>query len=215
MNNIREQINDLLKQQTELQVNYKESNICIYGKYHHSLKHNDVILDGVKDIKIEMDYEYPISIPKVYILNLKEELEHVYKDNSICLATVGEILQCLIDQPSISEFLNRFLDPFIFSADWHLKYGVFPFGERKHGYEGLLSYYTEEWGLTKEQYIEMVFLIYHNKYKGHLPCFCNSGFKLRNCHGKYILPIVKNQRLRNTFLIESIMILNKDGKKYG
>lgn len=25
-------------------------------------------------------------------------------------------------------------------------------------------------------------------------------------------PIVKNQRLRNTFLIESIMILNKDGK---
>lgn len=215
MNNIREQINDLLKQQTELQVNYKESNICIYGKYHYSLKHNDVILDGVKDIKIEIDYEYPISIPKVYIFNLKEELEHVYKDNSICLATVWEILQYLIDEPSISEFLNRFLDLFIFSADWHLKYGVFPFGERKHGYEGLLSYYTEEWGLTKEQYIKMVFLIYHNKYKGHLPCFCNSGLKLRNCHGRYILPIVKNQRLRNTFLIESIMILNKDGKEYG
>ena len=56
MNNIREQINDLLKQQTELQVNYKESNICIYGKYHYSLKHNDVIFEGVKDIKIEMDY---------------------------------------------------------------------------------------------------------------------------------------------------------------
>lgn len=215
MNNIIEQINYLLKQQTELQVNYKESGICIYGKYHYSLKHNDVILDGVKDIKIEMDYEYPSSIPKVYIFNLKEKLEHVYKDSSICLATVGEILQYLIYKPSISEFLNRFLDSFIFSADWHLKYGVFPFGERKHGYEGLLSYYTEEWGLTKEQYIKMVFLIYNNKYKGHLPCFCNSGFKLRNCHGRYILPIVKNQRLRNAFLTESIMILNKDGKEYG
>lgn len=38
MNNIIEQINDLLTQQTELHVNYKESNICIYGKYSLFLK---------------------------------------------------------------------------------------------------------------------------------------------------------------------------------
>lgn len=130
MNNIIEQINDLLTQQTELHVNYKDQIYVYTENIHYSLKYNDVIFEGVKDIKIEMDYEYPSSIPKVYIFNLKEELEHVYKDNSICLATVGEILQYLIDEPSISEFLNRFLEPFIFSADWHLKYGVFPFGEK-------------------------------------------------------------------------------------
>lgn len=66
MNNIIEQINDLLTQQTELHVNYKNQ---IYTEnIHYSLKYNDVIFEVSKDIKIEMDYEYPSSIPKVYIL---------------------------------------------------------------------------------------------------------------------------------------------------
>lgn len=215
MNNIREQVNELLKKQTELRVNYQESNLFIEGKYFYSLKYQDVIFDGIKDIKIDMDYDYPSSIPKVYIFNLNEKIEHVYKDNSICLATVGEILNYLVEDPTISEFLNRFLNPFIFSVDWHFKYGIFPFGERKHGYKGLISYYTEEWGLTKKQYYDMVRLVYFNKYRGHLPCVCNSGLKLRDCHGKHMLPIVKDAKMKSSFLMESAMILFKDGEKYG
>ena len=45
-----------------------------------------------------------------------------------------------------------------------------------------------------------------------MPCICGSGKKLRNCHGKYILPITTNASYRNEFLYEASMILTEDGK---
>ena len=104
------------------------------------------------------------------------------------------------------------MNAFIYTLYWFEKYNTYPFGDRKHGYKGLLDYYLNDLNLTKEHYREIVFIIYNNKYRGHLSCICGSGKKLRNCHGKYILPIITNSSYRNEFLYEASMILTEDGK---
>ena len=58
----------------------------------------------------------------------------------------------------------------------------------------------------------MVWMILNDKYRGHTLCICKSGKKLRNCHGKYILPIIKNDLYKREFLHEAYNILIKDGK---
>lgn len=37
--------------------------------------------------------------------------------------------------------------------------------------------------------------------------------KIRDCHGKYILPIIKNERLKSLFISEAYMILNEPTKE--
>lgn len=58
----------------------------------------------------------------------------------------------------------------------------------------------------------MYFMIKRNQYIGNSKCFCFSKKKLKDCHGKYILPIMKNKLLRNEFLIEGKMIIMEDNK---
>ena len=58
----------------------------------------------------------------------------------------------------------------------------------------------------------MYFMIKRNQYKSNSKCFCFSKKKLKDCHGKYILPIMKNKILRNEFLMEGIMIITEDNK---
>ena len=57
----------------------------------------------------------------------------------------------------------------------------------------------------------MVIMIYKNQYRGHMSCICGSGKKLRDCHGKYMLPIIKNALYKQMFINEAYMILTEDG----
>ena len=43
----------------------------------------------------------------------------------------------------------------------------------------------------------MVFTIYTNKYRGHMLCICGYGKRLKECHGKYILPMASLRSKHN------------------
>ena len=49
-------------------------------------------------------------------------------------------------------------------------------------------------------------IIFHNKYRGHHLCFCNSGKKLRDCHGKLVFKIISHSTLREKFIHEFLLI---------
>ena len=58
-----------------------------------------------------------------------------------------------------------------------------PFGERKHGFEGLLESYGELIGTTEvtviSKYLEC---LSKKEIKGHWDCPCGSGKRIRDCH---------------------------------
>jgi hypothetical protein len=59
-----------------------------------------------------------------------------------------------------------------------------PFGERKHGVDGALEALRDVLGLTTDDQARTAFLMLSKPViKGHWDCPCNSGMRLRDCHG--------------------------------
>jgi hypothetical protein len=88
-------------------------------------------------------------------------------------------------QPDIANFLENFTVPFLV---WQLIYDAYhqplPWGERSHFADGIIEYYAELLGINKRKPIldSMKPLARKNIPKGHEPCPCGSGERLRNCH---------------------------------
>lgn len=206
------EVKNLLANQPGLEIVEDREKFIIQGVYKYSLDYKGRIDQGEKKIKLVIKKDFPNSIPKFYLFDYPEHIEHIYKDGNVCLATIGELIYFLNDHPSLVAFIEKFVNAFIYTLDWFAKYKTYPFGDRKHGYKGLLDYYLNDLKLAKDQYTKMVIMVYENKYRGHLSCICGSGKKLRDCHGKYMLPIIKNTSYKNEFLYEAQMILTEDGK---
>jgi hypothetical protein len=206
------EIKNLLGSQPRLKIEENKVEYIIQGEYVYSLNFNDCILQGERNIKLIVKKNFPNSIPKFYLFDYPEHIEHIYQDGNVCLATIGEMIHFLNENPSLVAFIKKFVNAFIYTLDWFEKYKTYPFGDRKHGYKGLLDYYLNDLNLTKQQYKNMTILIYEKKYRGHMPCICGSGKKLRDCHGKYMLPIIKNTLYEHEFINEALMILTEDGK---
>ncbi len=70
------------------------------------------------------------------------------------------------------------------------RYKRFPFGERRHGAEGIYDYYAEELR-TNDLNVIICFLSYlaHRRVKGHWRCSCGSGQKMRHCHYSKLLDL--------------------------
>lgn len=212
--NLYNQIDSFLKTQNKVNVIEKEQEIILEGNYNYLLESNGVIFNNIREIKIIIPKNYPLEIPKLFVKNPPKDMGHIYKDKSVCLATNGELIDFLSNKPTFKEFIDKFIEPFIFTMDWYQEYSTYPFGERKHGSEGALSYYLEEWKLSFEQYKKMVRMILKNEYNKNSLCFCDSGKKIKDCHGKKVLSIIRNEYYKKLFLKEAgEIILN--GGKYG
>ena len=209
-----DEIRILLEKQPLLDIEETEDEYILNGLYKYCLEYNSNIMQGERRVKLCIMKNFPYSIPKLYVYDCPNEMEHKYTDDNVCLATIGEILQFLTRNSSLIAFIDKFVDSFIFSLDWFEKYKTYPFGERKQGGIGLLDYYLNDLNLTIDQYKKMVVMIDNNKYRGHSKCFCGSGKKLRECHGNYILPLMKNNDFKRLFLKE-VSSICLDDEAYG
>jgi len=209
-NELQSDVESFIQLQPQFIYKKDKEGIILKGKYYYNLTYSNFYTSGEKCLKIVIPYDYPASEPMVFSEEpLPEGLSHVNCDGSFCMGTIGEISQFLVNNPSIADYLERFLNPFIYTIDWYAKYESYPFGEREHGAKGLKEYYINDWGLTEEQFRIMVYIIFNKKYRGHAKCFCGSGKKLRDCHGAKLLPIIKNELVRQRFLLEIKMIINE------
>lgn len=209
---LKAEITELLNNQPKLEIYDNDIEYILQGAYIYSLEYNDCVFQGERNIKLIVQKDFPNSIPKFYVFKYPDHIEHIYSDGNVCLATIGEMIYYLNENPTIKAFITKFIDSFLYTLDWFEKYKNYPFGDREHGYKGLLDYYLNDLKLTKGQYNRMAIMIDRNGYRGHLPCICGSGKRLRNCHGKFILPIIKNASYREAFIYEANAILTEDGK---
>lgn len=108
---------------------------------------------------------------------------HINPKRDLCLGSPRVLYEEIAEHPDIVFYINKFVIPFFFSFRYHQQYGVSPFGELAHGGEGLFPNYRE---IFKASDLAICTLLtYGTKflYRGHHPCPCGSGLKLRKCHG--------------------------------
>lgn len=89
---LKYEIKKLLDSQQGLEVDKKGKEYIIQGLYKYSLDYNGCITQGKREIKLVVQDDFPNSIPKLYISNYPEHIEHIYADGNVCLATTGEMI---------------------------------------------------------------------------------------------------------------------------
>jgi len=123
---------------------------------------------------------------------------HVNPDETVCLCAYPEEKIKLPNGFDLKDFFGGLLIPYFYAQSFFEKTGKWIWGERSHGTLGLLESYFDNRGdgknigLTKG-YIEDLkqlqdselfyqTLFKRKKIKGHVPCYCGSKLKFRNCH---------------------------------
>lgn len=136
-------------------------------------------------IEIMIPYEYSITLPRVYSKDKKVafSFDHIYRDGMLCLATDADQLCFFADGHSLNDWIKHYVIPYFFAVDYFKKYKVYPFGEREHGDNGIISFYAEKFMVSsRPDVIKLLDCIVNKSYRGHLLCPCGSGKRMRNCH---------------------------------
>lgn len=102
----------------------------------------------------------------------------------------------------------EYVETYFFSYEFYQRYGEFPFGERGHGWDGIIQTYSDFFHESDgAKTIKIMAAISNSKYRGHALCPCQSGQKLRSCHGPFIMKFYTDNRLnqivkKDFFLLE-------------
>ena len=139
------------------------------------------------EIEIVIPETYPKDLPRVREIGDKmdADYDHVYESGTLCLAVPIEERRVFLEQPSLLGFVNRLVVPYFYGYCHWKTHNVHPFNESEHGPQGIVHHYMDLLRLTDELGVLacIAFLCEHG-YRGHHPCPCGSGKKVRKCHGK-------------------------------
>lgn len=138
------------------------------------------------------------------------EYPHRYRDGSLCLETETAIRMRFFDGFNLATWMDEFVEPFFFSYEYYKRFGVFPFGERPHGLGGILHTYQELLHVDNPgTAITLLRYVADEEYRGHQPCLCGSGQKLRKCHGKFLFPLMTNLK-KKSIAVSDLHYLRKE-----
>lgn len=177
---------------------------------------------SVNDFVLYKKYPLVVSVSKVTMAppiasvpvgTINSLYPHVYNDGRLCLATDIDQLLYLEQDPSIVGWMKKFVEPYFVSYEYYQRYGEYPFGDRLHGYFGILQSYSDILKADTNIIYPLMDYIYRNEYRGHVQCPCGSGKKIRNCHGPDMLPIYKSSTLLRQVREDYNQII-KEVKKY-
>lgn len=209
-----------LEEFKEFQKNFPGMELCtsvtnkqiIRGPLQLNHRYNDFTVNEIFEIEIEIPEKYPHAIPIVREISNKisRSYSHIYSDGSLCLGINGEIILKCDGVLNLEYLINSYVIPYLFSYRYFERFREYPFGERSHGAVGILEWYREYFNVKdfKQAYNLLRYSVL-NKYRGHLPCPCNSGKRIRNCHGEIIRKIADNASIKQV-LLEDLNIIERE-----
>ena len=178
---ISEEREESVKLRGNICVNRKISDFTLYREYKVEilLFKDESKLPEVYDVDGQIDSQYP----------------HRYKDGKICLDTDVAIKIRFENGIDLCLWMQDFVEVFYFSYEYFKRNGEYPFGERKHGSDGVIETYGDYFHVSqKKSILNCLRYITVRGYNGHDQCPCGSGKYIRKCHGKYILPFYNNKK---------------------
>ena len=166
------------------------------------------------EIFIPIDYQQ--NLPKVFETDNKISKDyHKLTDDSFCLGCSFELKRILNLEPSVNSIINNLITPYLYSHSYYMKNGKMPFGELKHGIQGIVDYYLEYFKCKRYKLCRILGKILTINYRGHHHCFCGSKKIMRRCHGEKILEVIKLLSEKEIYKVMNMVFveLNKGEKK--
>lgn len=175
-----------------LQVRKVDGNIEVEGRY--LLHENQLAIDSRGplndfELKIRISNNYPKEPPVVFetggkIPRIGER--HINRSGDCCIL-VWEHWQLTAADVSFGSYFTGPLHQYFLGQHHYDLLGYWPFGERAHGFPGLIEAYAEvlefpDMSPGLEPLKQTLRLLSQEWPKGHWPCPCGSAQKLRKCH---------------------------------
>lgn len=139
-------------------------------------------------IAVRLPDDFPEGVPDLFetagrILRVADH--HVYADGHACLWVSGERWIHWPRGSSLVDFLSGPVRSYLLGHAHFEINGEWPNGARSHRSEGVFESYREILGLrNREQILAFLRLLGGDTQpKGHWSCPCESGKRLRHCHG--------------------------------
>jgi hypothetical protein len=167
----------------ELHFDPRGDRVIVRGTF--PVVHDGEVLDRYP-VEIELLADYPDSIPVVREVGGRIPHTpdyHMSSKGEACLFLLDERWQAYPNGTTFREFLNGPVRNYFLGQSLFRLTGEWPFGQRGHGAEGIREYYTELLGTSEVRVIvRYLECLSAKKIKGHWPCPCGSGKRLRDCH---------------------------------
>lgn len=109
---------------------------------------------------------------------------HVFpKDGNCCLGVWEEWLICAPSH-ALADFMGGPLQSYFESQTYFELHGDWPYGQRSHGVQGVVEAFADVLSVAPRLGLVRQYLstLAREDIKGHHPCPCGSGLRLRKCH---------------------------------
>ena len=109
---------------------------------------------------------------------------HVFpKDGNCCLGVWEEWLICAPSR-AVADFMRDPLQSYFESQTYFEMHGDWPYGQRSHGVQGVVEAFADVLGVAPQIAVihDYLTVLAREQPKGHHPCPCGSGRRLRHCH---------------------------------
>lgn len=179
---------DALKQEIsqsypELLFSIRNNRVFLSGNF--LIKQRLKIIDSFL-IEIEFPPKYPQGLPLVFEIGgriPRTPDRHINPFGDCCIYFPLQLAEVLPQDASFSDFLNGPVKSFFLGQSYFEVTGDWLFGEWPHGQDAIYAFYAPILKTTDKSVISRFFQVISGKeFKGHWPCPCGSGKKLRNCH---------------------------------
>ena len=133
-------------------------------------------------------YETGYRIPRVSDRHVNQGVNV----GSLCLGVPEEIWGFVSSGLDIGTFLDGPVRSFLVGNSLVERGEPWPSGEWAHGAAGICRFYEQQIGIGDPEGVRRLLeYLERPRIKGHWPCPCGSGAKLRNCHMRPVLELQK------------------------
>ncbi len=194
-----EQFQALIREYPGLMLRYEKENAIIEGSFHFMASYNDQEIDDTYFIQITIPPGYPEELPVTRETGGRIPSDfHTNQGGILCLEVETKMKLAFMANPSLLFFIREYVLHYLYGYSYLERFGELPYGERPHGYKGVLDFYKEYFN-TDDEVLAACLLhkAVFKQYRGHHECECGSGKQLRNCHGPQILKLINAGILKN------------------
>lgn len=188
---LESQISRVLEEHPRLSVQVGEDAYLLTGTLVLNAEYAGIPLYDEYGVEIKVPFDFPMKLPLVRSLDdmIPDGFEHAYADGGLCLGASCDLYTYIEEHNSVSTFISGIVMSYLYSASYFRRYGKVPYGERSHGIQGIIEAYCERYSVQELNILIDLLMITGDlkPYRGHLLCPCNSGKRLRHCHGTAIL----------------------------
>jgi hypothetical protein len=161
------------------------SDVRIEGELRcHRVGRDDVLIDEYYAVQIEVPRGFPRALPRVFETDRVPHTFHRNADGSLCLGSPIAQRLAIEEEPTVGGFIDRVIDPYLYSHAYYVRFGRMPFGELAHGAAGLEDdvrrIFRLPSGTNAEEFLRLASL--KRRHANKHQCPCPSGIRLGRCH---------------------------------